>query len=134
VLVGGTRGKTIGILGLAFKAGTDDVRGSPALALASALLASGARVRAFDPEAGRHPLARLEGLELAATADEVFHDADAVVVATEWPEFRSLEFETLRSAMRFPLVVDGRRLLDASLLRSLGYRVATLGSPSLAAS
>lgn len=131
-LVGGTRGKNIGLLGIAFKAGTDDVRGSPALALASALLASGARVRAFDPEAGPHGLANLEGLELAKTAEEVFAEADAVVVATEWPQFAGLPFESLRATMRVPLIVDGRRLLDAEHLRSVGYRVATLGSPSLA--
>ena len=127
-LVGGLDGKTIGLLGLAFKAGTDDVRDSPALNLARSMMASGARVVAFDPAASANAERSLPGLATVDRAESVFEDAAAVVVATEWPEFASLPFGKLRERMAEPLLIDGRRLLDPSLLRSIGYRVSVLGT------
>lgn len=127
-LVGGLQERTVGLLGLAFKAGTDDVRGSPAIRLAKSLLASGARVRAFDPAAMSNAMGAVPDLELVDTPADVFEGADAVVIATEWTEFADLPFRALRSRMAAPLIVDGRRLLDAARLREVGYRVATVGT------
>jgi len=127
--LGGLAGRTVGMLGLAFKAGTDDVRDSPALGAAGRLLAAGARVQAFDPEAGANALRQLPALVLAGSATEAVTGADVAVIATEWPEFAALNWAALRPAMRSALVVDGRRLLEANRMRALGFRYLAVGSP-----
>ncbi len=113
-ILGGFAGRTIGLLGLAFKAGTDDVRESPALALAARLLDDGAFVRAFDPEASTNAVLQLPGLTTVASPEDAVRGADAVVIATEWPSFRDLDWAGLKPTMHAPVVVDGRRLLDPS--------------------
>lgn len=123
----GLDGRTVAILGLAFKADTDDVRESPALRLAAHLVDGGATVRGFDPAAGANALRELPALELADSPEAAVIGADAVVVGTEWPEFRDLPWLAWRSMMRRPLVFDGRRLLNAEILRSAGYEVLVLG-------
>ncbi len=128
--VGGLPGRRIGLLGLAFKAGTDDVRDSPALALADRLLAGGAHVRAFDPEAMTNARRRLPDLETTATAEAAIRDADAVVIATEWPAFAALDWAALRSTVNGPLIVDGRRLLDPERVRAAGFRYERVGTAS----
>jgi UDPglucose 6-dehydrogenase len=130
--LGGIRGRTIGVLGLAFKADTDDVRDSPGLLLAGRLLDAGAAVRAYDPQASANALRELPQLQVVETPTEALRDADAAVIATEWPAFRTLDWNELRGVMRQPLVFDGRRLLDPDLLRSLGYRYEAVGSPASA--
>ena len=125
--VGGPTGRTIGLLGLAFKAGTDDIRDSPSVHLAARLLREGARVRAYDPAAGPNALARISALEVVDDAGSVFDGADAIVVATEWPEFRDLPWAAWVGRPARPLVVDGRRMLDAEALRESGYAVIQLG-------
>ncbi len=125
--VGGLPGRTIGLLGLAFKAGTDDIRDSPAVRLAGRLLEAGATVRAYDPAASANAGRSLPDLEVCDDPDLVVRDADAVVIATEWPEFRDLPWERWRDEVARPIVIDGRRLLDAGALRSLGWTVIQLG-------
>jgi len=125
--IGGPRGRTIGLLGLAFKAGTDDIRDSPATRLASRLLDEGARVRAYDPAAGPNALARIPALELVDDPGAAFDGADAIVIATEWPEFRDLPWAAWVGRPARPLVIDGRRLLDAETLRGAGYVIIQLG-------
>jgi UDPglucose 6-dehydrogenase len=125
--LGGLTGRTIGLLGLAYKADTDDVRESPALRLAAYLLAGGAVVRAYDPAAGTNAMREVPRLVVVPSARDVFAGADAVIVGTEWPEFRAVPFEEMRSSMTRPLVFDGRRLLDAPALRAAGYDVVVLG-------
>ncbi len=127
-LLGGLGGRRIGMLGLAFKAGTDDVRDSPAIALARRLLAGGAVVVAHDPQAAQNAVLALPGLRVAPTAAEAVAGADAVLVATEWPEYRHLDWAGLRETMTGHLVVDGRRHLDAGRMRALGYRYETVGT------
>ena len=126
-LVGGLPGRTVGLLGLAFKAGTDDTRDSPALRLAERLIDGGATVHAYDPAAGPHAAARLPALRVMADAVSVVDGADIVVIATEWPEFRELPWAALASASSRPLIIDGRRLLDAAAMRSMGWTVVQLG-------
>lgn len=126
--VGGLEGKSIGLLGLAFKAGTDDVRDSPALGVARLLIAGGACVRAFDPEAAHNAIREVPGLELVDRAEDVAEGADAVVVATEWPAFQSIAWTEMRDRMRSPIVLDGRRLLDPEAMTARGFRYEAVGS------
>jgi UDPglucose 6-dehydrogenase len=131
-VLNGLDGRTIALLGLAFKSNTDDVRDSPAIDLASALLASGATVRAFDPKASSKAARALPSLEIVDDASEAIDDADVVVIATEWPEFADLDWAELGSTMRRRLIVDGKRLLDPGRMRDLGFEYLAVGSPSVA--
>lgn len=125
--VGGLPGRTLAVLGLAFKAGTDDIRDSPAIALAAALLEGGARVRAYDPAAGPAAAQRLPALDVVDSPADAVAGADAVVIATEWPEFRDLPWKDLRGSMARPLLIDGRRVVDVENLRALGFETYQLG-------
>lgn len=125
--VGGLSGKRIALLGLAFKADTDDVRSSPAMWLAARLLDEGVDLRAHDPAAGEQARHVLPDLTVVSSAREAVEGADATVVATEWPAYRELDWAQLRSAMRRPLIIDGRRLLPVAELRALGYVVERVG-------
>jgi UDPglucose 6-dehydrogenase len=125
--IGGTQGRTIGLLGLAFKAGTDDIRDSPAIRLAERLMGAGTTIRVYDPAAGANAAARLPDLEVVADPSLVFDGADAIVIATEWPEFRDLPWAAWLGRLARPMIIDGRRLLDADALRALGYTVIQLG-------
>ena len=123
-------GKTIALLGLAFKHGTDDVRGAPALALARRLLEEGARVTAFDPMAGEAAGAELPEVLVAADPYEAADGAHCVVLCTEWPQFLDLDPERLKGAMAQPSIVDGRNLLDEAAWVDAGFQVATVGRRS----
>ena len=125
--VGGLPGRTLAVLGLSFKAETDDIRDSPAVALAAALLDGGAHVRAYDPASGPAAAERLPALEVVGSAADAVAGADAVVIATEWPEFRDLPWADLRPSMSRPLVIDGRRVIDVERLRALGFETYQLG-------
>lgn len=130
-LLGGLDGRTVAMLGLAFKAGTDDVRDSPALEVTRRLLGAGAVVRGHDPAAAANALRELPDLVIAASPAEAVRGADAVVIGTEWPAYRDLDWAALRDTMASPLVVDGRRLLDPEAMDALGYRYEAIGSPGL---
>jgi UDPglucose 6-dehydrogenase len=125
--VGGLAGKRIALLGLAFKGDTDDVRSSPALRLAARLLDEGADLRAHDPAAGENARRVLPDLFVVDTVEEALRDADAAVIATEWPVYCDLDWFALRPTMRQPLIIDGRRLLPYAKLRSMGYVVERMG-------
>jgi UDPglucose 6-dehydrogenase len=127
--LGGVEGRSIALLGLAFKAGTDDIRYSPAVELARWLLERGARVRAYDPAAGPRAAQALPNLDVCQTALDALAGAEAAVLATEWPEFADLDWEQAREAMAVPLLFDGRRLLDPVSLRDVGFRYERVGSP-----
>ena len=122
------KGRTIGLLGLAFKPDTDDLREAPALDIARKLLERGARVKAHDPVAMER--FRQENpdfdITLTATPEEVAEDADAIVLVTEWQQYRDLDWESLKDSMRTPVVLDGRNHLDRSRLCKGGYRILTL--------
>ncbi|MFI5226590.1 MAG: UDP-glucose dehydrogenase family protein [Candidatus Limnocylindrales bacterium] len=129
-LVGGVSGRTIGLLGLSFKAGTDDIRSSPAVELARWLIAHDASVHAYDPAASGNAARAVPGLVVRDSALEALTGADAAVIATEWPEFAALDWAAARPTMATPLVVDGRRLLDPSAMLDLGFTYARVGTPS----
>lgn len=126
----GLEGRQIGLLGLAFKSNTDDVRDSPALALAQALIEAGATVRAFDPKASARAREAVHDLRIAGSAAEAAADADALVIATEWPEFAEVDWASVGPTMRRRLVIDGKRLLEPALLHSLGFEYLAVGSPT----
>ena len=124
------KNKTIAVWGLAFKANTDDLRFSPAVAVVERLVAEGARVRAYDPKAMEGARAELaDSVAYCSSALEAAEGADAVLLLTDWPEFRSLDFAGLRKLMARPLVLDGRNLLDPETLRSAGFEYVAMGKP-----
>lgn len=128
---GSLAGATVAVWGLTFKAGTDDRRSSPAVAVARRLAGEGAAVRTFDPtveeRAGGH--ADLVGLAVCATAYEACRDASAVAVLTEWEEFRSLDLEKAAGLMARPAMVDARNLFDPSAARRAGFVYDGVGRP-----
>jgi UDPglucose 6-dehydrogenase len=123
--LGSLRGKKVALLGLAFKPNTDDMREAPSLVLASRLQTEGAVVHAWDPLVESHP--GLEGVVIEASLLDAVRDADAAVIVTEWPELESLASEEVRDAMRTPLIVDGRNLLDPEAARSAGFDYEGIG-------
>ncbi|MGZ8437624.1 MAG: UDP-glucose dehydrogenase family protein [Candidatus Limnocylindrales bacterium] len=126
---GSLRGRRIAQLGLAFKADTDDVRESPALALAANLRAAGADVLAHDPRAERRARLADPTLVIAPTALEALDGAEAVVVVTEWAEYGAIDWVAAAAAMRGTLVYDTRGIVDVEAARRAGLRVERLGRP-----
>jgi UDPglucose 6-dehydrogenase len=122
-------GKRIAVLGLAFKPGTDDVRFSPALALARRLLEEGASVVGYDPQAGANAIAEIGELELATDPYHAASGAHCLIVATEWREFLDLDLARLYEAMAYPVIVDGRNLLDEVTASSHGFTYYPTGRP-----
>jgi UDPglucose 6-dehydrogenase len=125
--LGTLRGKTIALLGLAFKPNTNDMREAPSVVLASRLLAEGAVVRGWDPVALEEARGLLRGVELCSTVVEAVTGADAAVIVTEWDELRGLPTAEVREAMRAPLIIDGRNLLDPDAARAAGFRYESIG-------
>jgi UDPglucose 6-dehydrogenase len=119
--------KVIAVLGLAFKSDTDDVRCSPAVDLVLALQKEGAHIRAYDPQATEKARPLLPNATLCADPYEAAHGADAMVLATEWNEFRQLDFARIKSAMAHPTLFDGRNLLDPQAIRALGFTYHSIG-------
>ena len=123
--LGSLRGKTVTLLGLAFKPNTDDLREAPSIVLASRLLAEGADVRAWDSVVD--PDERLKGVTVADTVLEAVIGADAAVIVTEWDELRGLASPEVHQAMRNPLIIDGRNLLDPAAARAAGFVYEGIG-------
>ena len=123
--LGKLRGKVVAVLGLAFKANTDDLREAPSLVLVERLRAEGAEVRTWDPVADARDI--LQGVEPCETVLEAVTGADAAVIVTEWDELRSLATEEVRQAMQRPLIVDGRNLLDPERARAAGFVYEGMG-------
>jgi UDPglucose 6-dehydrogenase len=120
-------GKRIALLGLAFKPNTDDMREASSLVLAGRLQGEGAEVAAYDPIAEEEARKLMHGVDFATSALECVRDADAVVLVTEWPEFRDLDWADVAGAMRGDLVIDGRNALEPGAVRSSGLRYEGVG-------
>jgi len=125
--LGRLRGKKVALLGLAFKAGTDDTREAPSLVLASRLIAEGAEVRAWDPVVDAARL--LPQAEPAQTIEDAVRGADAAVIVTEWDQLRDLARPEIRDLMARPLIVDGRNLLAPAQARAAGFAYEGIGRP-----
>ena len=123
--LGKLSGKSVALLGLAFKPNTDDLREAPSLVLASRLLAEGAEVRAWDPVADASHL--LQGVTFCESVLEAVTGADAAVIVTEWEELKTLASAEVLGAMRHPLIVDGRNLLEPAQARSAGFAYEGIG-------
>jgi len=122
--LGVLRTKRVALLGLAFKPHTDDMREAPSLVLAGRLLAEGADVRAWDPVVdGRD----LHGVEIAASPEAAADGADAVVIVTEWPELTAVDWASVAASMRTPVLIDGRNLLDPTLMEAAGLQYEGIG-------
>jgi UDPglucose 6-dehydrogenase len=124
---GDVQGKTIGILGLTFKPNTDDMRDSPSLDIIPALLAAGAKIRAYDPEGMEEAKKELAGIEMMGGPYEVADNADAIVILTEWDQFRALDFERIATQMRKPVMVDLRNIYNPADLRQDGFTYVSIG-------
>jgi len=122
-------GKTFGVLGLAFKDETDDIRESPALDIVRLLLKEGSRVQAYDPAAGENAAADCPEIKLCKDPYEAAEGADALLVLTEWPAFKKLDFARIKSLLIAPVIFDGRNFLDREELQSLGFTYLALGRP-----
>jgi UDPglucose 6-dehydrogenase len=126
---GSVDGLTLGVLGLTFKPNTDDMRDAPSLDIVPALLKAGARVVAFDPEGMDEAAKLLPRVVYARTAYDAAKDADALVVITEWHEFRGLDPRRIKEAMRNPRIVDLRNIFDPAEMRGLGFSYEGVGRP-----
>jgi UDPglucose 6-dehydrogenase len=133
-ILGSLRGCTIGLLGLAFKANTDDMREAPSVDIIRWVTAQGAVVRVYDPvamETGRFSLeqegVRLDAVTFCETAYEVAENADALVVVTDWNEFKSLNMQQIRDSMRRPVLVDGRNIYEPAEMNHLGFIYRGIG-------
>src|SRR5437879_1503079 len=123
----GLNERTVGLLGLAFKPNTDDLRDAPSLDIARVLVAAGAHVRAYDPAAMDGARVLLPQVEYARDAYAAAAGADALVVVTEWNEFRHLDLARLKSTMRRLVIVDGRNIYDPVVMRGLGFTYRGIG-------
>jgi len=122
------RGKNLGVLGLAFKGGTDDIRESPALFLVQALLQEGSKITAYDPAAMERTQEMMSsGITYATSAYEAAHGADALLILTEWEEFANLDLERLRLELKYPIVIDGRNLYDPEVMAAQGFTYYSVG-------
>lgn len=134
---GNIRGKVFALWGLAFKPDTDDIRQAPAIAMAADLLAAGARVNVYDPEAmdnakqalGTHP-----NLTFSPDALAALTDADALLVATEWPQFSEVPLATIKQLLKTPVIFDGRNIFSLQAAREAGVRYESVGRPLVDAS
>ena len=127
---GKLKGKTVALWGLAFKPNTDDMRDAPARELMEALWGAGAKVRAYDPVAMREAeriYGKRDDLALVGDAEAALAGADALAIITEWQEFRSPDFDTIRDTLSNPVIFDGRNIYDPALLKTFGLKYFGIG-------
>jgi UDPglucose 6-dehydrogenase len=125
--VGNLKGKTIGILGLSFKPNTNDIRESSSIAIIQGLLAMGAKVKAFDPAAMEEAKAIFPGLEYGKDAYDVARGADALVLVTEWNQFRRLDLPRIKDLLKSPIFIDLRNVYDPDQMKRLGFNYCGVG-------
>jgi UDPglucose 6-dehydrogenase len=127
------RGKKLAVLGLSFKGGTDDIRESPAISIVKILLCEGCSVVAYDPAAMKNAAAVLppsEQMHYAASVYEASKDADAVLILTDWTEFKTIDLDRLQKLLRYPIVIDGRNLYDPKIMVQSGFTYLSMGRPT----
>jgi UDPglucose 6-dehydrogenase len=126
-MLGTLQGKTISLLGLAFKPNTDDMREAPSIDIARMLIGGGAKVRAYDPVAARNAHVLLPAVTMFENPYDMAKDSDALVVITEWNEFKQLDLERIHTLMKTPILFDGRNVYDPAEVRSLGFSYQGVG-------
>ena len=125
--IGGLNGKKLAVLGLSFKPNTSDIRESPAIRLITLILERGGQVRAFDPAAIDECRSILPGIYYAKDAYDAASDCDGVVIATEWNQFRNLDWERMKALLRSPVVIDLRNVYEPSQMKEIGLRYTGVG-------
>ncbi len=128
---GGVAGKTIAVLGLAFKPNTDDMRDAPSLVIVPELVKQGARIRAYDPEAMGEAKKFLDGIEMCPNANAALEGADGVAIITEWNEFRALDLKTAKRLLKQPLMVDLRNIYRPDEMARAGFTYVSIGRPAV---
>jgi UDPglucose 6-dehydrogenase len=126
-ILGDLRNRQIGILGLAFKANTDDMRDAPAIDIINLLQNDGAKVSAFDPKSMGTAAAVLKNVDYKKDAYEVAKDADLIIILTEWNEFKELDFSKIKTAMKSPNIIDGRNLYEPEQMKAQGFNYIGIG-------
>ena len=126
-ILGGLQGRTIGLLGLAFKPGTDDLREAPALSIADLLKAEGAIVRGYDPVAMENVSRTYPWIDLKQSAYDLVQGCDGVILVTEWNEFKQLDLARVRDLMASPVLIDGRNTYDPEYMSELGFTYRAIG-------
>ena len=127
LLGGSVKGKSIGVLGLSFKPDTDDLREAPSIDIINSLLKMGARVRAYDPIAIDAARLCLRGVDFCRNAYETAKDADALLLVTDWNEFKQLDMEEICKLMKQPVLIDGRNIYDPRAMRQFGFTYSGVG-------
>lgn len=127
LLDGTLKGKTIGVLGLAFKENTDDIRESPSLAIITHLLEQGATVKAYDPVAMENSVEEIPAINACDDPYEVAKDVDALIIATPWNEFKQLDMVRIRNSMKTPILLDGRNMYEPEVMQNLGFTYRGVG-------
>ncbi len=126
---GDVAGKTIAVLGLSFKPNTDDMRQSPALPIIKALTEKGAKIRAYDPEAMEEARPLLPDVDFCDHAYDCLKNADALTIITEWDQFRALDLDRVKAALKTPIIVDLRNIYDPHLMNEMGFNYHSIGRP-----
>jgi UDPglucose 6-dehydrogenase len=127
LLGGDLNGKTIGLLGLAFKPNTDDMRDAPSVDISNALVAAGARVRGYDPVARKVAAPLMPAVEIFDDAYKMAEGCDALVVVTEWNEFKQLDLEKIKDLLKSPVIYDGRNIYEPALMKEMGFAYRAIG-------
>jgi UDPglucose 6-dehydrogenase len=124
---GSVKGKTIGILGLAFKPNTDDMRDAPSLDIIPALQAAGAHIKAYDPESMHEAGKMLSEVDFCDGPYHAIDGADAMVLITEWDQFRALDFDRVKKLLKTPIIVDLRNVYQPSEMQRHGFQYSSIG-------
>jgi UDPglucose 6-dehydrogenase len=127
MLGGSLKGKIVGLLGLAFKENTDDMRDAPSVDISNALIAGGAKVRAYDPVARGTAAPLMPAVEIFNDMYQMAEGCDALVVVTPWNEFKQLDLEKVKTLLRTPVIYDGRNIYDPVRMKELGFNYRAVG-------
>jgi UDPglucose 6-dehydrogenase len=127
LLGGSVKGKTIGMLGLAFKENTDDMRDAPSVDISNALIECGARVRGYDPVSRETAAPLMPAVEIYDDVYKMTEGCDALIVVTPWNEFKQLDLEKIRDLLKSPIIYDGRNIYDPTLMREMGFTYRAIG-------
>ena len=127
LLGGSLNGKMIGMLGLAFKENTDDMRDAPSVDISNALVAAGAKVRGYDPVARQVAAPLMPAVEIFDDAYKMAQDCDALIVVTPWNEFKQLDLEKIKDLLKSPIIYDGRNIYDPAVMKEMGFSYRAIG-------
>lgn len=126
-LVGDLRGKKISVFGLSFKPDTDDMRDAPAIDIIELMKRDGAKIKAFDPQAIENAKGLIKDIEFGKDIYDTAKDAEALVIITDWNEFKEIDFKKLKAVMKNPIIIDGRNIYDPKTLKELGFTYVGVG-------